>query len=77
MKMQSIMFTLLSIPLLLAGCFAPGGENNAEKLEPATITSTVTSEEKPAGSTSSQSQPAIREVDPQKFYSVDAYGNDV
>lgn len=65
--MQSKMFTLLSIPLLLAGCFAPGGENNAEELEPATITSMVTSEEKPAGSTTSQSQPAVREVDPQKF----------
>lgn len=66
---------LVSVSLLLSSCSAPDGENNAEDLEPVTITSTVTSGETPTESTpqketkttQKKSEPKSSEVDPGRF----------
>ena len=83
--MPSKILALLSIPLLLASCSAPDGDKNAEDLEAVTITSTVTSGETPTESTpqketkttQKKSEPKSSEVDPGRFYAVNAYGNEV
>ncbi|MDY5835325.1 MAG: hypothetical protein SPK00_11385 [Corynebacterium glucuronolyticum] len=51
-KIASKMWAIVTIPLLLVRCSAPGADTNAENEEPVTLTTTVTSGEVPAESMS-------------------------
>ena len=80
MKIASKMWAVVTIPLLLVSCSAPGADTNAENEEPVTLTTTVTSGELPAESTSTGASTRTTEpkkqteVDPQKFSRTNSYG---